>query len=144
VDERLWVDRVAPGRETRGLGEASHRGHRGVVGERLLVDRLASGRENARIGGKHRTEVTEITEVGVAWWAKGFRWTGWLHGGKRAHRQKASHGGHGEGTGEVCWDDVVGQGACIASVRAELHPTNREDQVRAALTVLANRLSIVV
>jgi hypothetical protein len=46
--ERHSVDRVASGRETRELGKASHRGHRGgtdVVDKRLSVERGASGRE---------------------------------------------------------------------------------------------------
>jgi hypothetical protein len=50
------------------------------LGERLSVDRVASGRETS------------------AW--RGFGWTGWLLGGKRA-LGKASHRGHGGHRGEL-------------------------------------------
>jgi hypothetical protein len=64
---------------------------------------VADGRETGRIWGKHRTEVTEVTEGELALWVRGFgdavadkRETREL--GKASHR---GHGGHRGGTGFV-------------------------------------------
>jgi hypothetical protein len=74
--ERLWVERVASGRETRALVKASHRGHGGHRGgnrrrgrEGLWVDRVAFGRETCALG-RHRTEGTEVTEGESASWTR--------------------------------------------------------------------------
>jgi hypothetical protein len=37
-----------------------------------LGDVVADGRETGRIWGKHRTEVTEVTEGELALWVRGF------------------------------------------------------------------------
>jgi hypothetical protein len=65
----LSVNTGAAGRERSAMGKASHRGHGGHRGGNGDLDGGASFRErrgfrarNKRKWGKHRTEVTEVTE----------------------------------------------------------------------------------
>jgi hypothetical protein len=63
--QRFLVDSMASGRETPASGKASHRGHRGGSEVRRCnafwgTAWLLGG--NDPVWGKHRTEVTEVTE----------------------------------------------------------------------------------
>jgi hypothetical protein len=92
---RLGGHSWLPGENTRN-GKALHRGHGGHRGVRLVdeYDWVGTGgfRARTRESGRHRTEVTEVTEGG-AWSTNTIGGHSWLPCGN-TRIGKASHRGH--------------------------------------------------
>ena len=98
---------MASGRESGTTGKASHRGHGGHRGGIGVGGQEFDRRQSWRLGenraqrGKHRTEVTEVTEGGLGLVARNSIGDNMVFGRESGATGKASHRGHGGHRGGI-------------------------------------------